>query len=133
VSDEIHLPIVSQLDIVQARHRVRELSAKLRLSSSDVTLIATAVSELARNILEYATRGEMAISITEHGRRRGLVVIATDAGPGIVDVDRAMQDGFSTGKSLGLGLPGARRMMDEFQIVSEVGKGTTVTMKKWER
>jgi serine/threonine-protein kinase RsbT len=94
-------------------------------------MIATAVSEVARNILEYAKRGEVVVSVVQRGDRRGLEVLARDRGPGIADVSRAMQDGFSTSRGLGLGLPGSRRLMDDFELESKVGLGTTVTMRKW--
>lgn len=131
IPEERRVKIESQLDIVSARQAVRELAARVGFQTSEITIIATAVSEIARNIVEYAQRGEIVVRIAREPRRRGIVVVAADQGPGIPDVARAMQDGFSTGNSLGLGLPGARRMMDEFSIVSAVGKGTTVTMKKW--
>lgn len=134
--DETRVKIESQLDIVTARQAVRELAKKIGFATSEATIIATAVSEIARNIVEYAKRGEISVRIVRDVRdvrRQGLLVVAVDQGPGIPDIPRAMQDGFSTGKSLGLGLPGARRMMDEFAVVSAVGKGTTVTMKKWVR
>jgi serine/threonine-protein kinase RsbT len=121
------------MDIVKARQQGRALATDLGFRSGDLTLIATAISEIARNILVYATRGEIALRPIQDGALRGILVIGRDEGPGIPDIDRAMQDGFSTGKSLGLGLPGAKRIMDEFDIVSEVGRGTTVTMKKWNR
>lgn len=118
-------------DIVTARQLGRELATKAGFAGSDLTLIATAISEVARNIVSYADNGEILLDLTERDGRRGLLVVAQDHGPGISDIDQAMQDGFSTGKSLGLGLPGARRLMDEFEIASELGKGTTVTMRKW--
>ncbi len=100
-------------------------------SSTDLTLIATAISELARNIVLYAKSGEIHLSSIEHGDKRGIAVVARDEGPGIPDIRRALQDGYSTSRSLGLGLPGVRRLMDEFEIVSEVNRGTRVTVKKW--
>jgi serine/threonine-protein kinase RsbT len=118
-------------DIVTARQLGRELAAQAGFAGSDLTLIATAISEVARNIVSYAQNGEILLGLAERDGRRGLLVIAQDHGPGIHDIDQAMQDGFSTGKSLGLGLPGARRLMDEFEIASEPGKGTIVTMRKW--
>jgi serine/threonine-protein kinase RsbT len=118
-------------DIIVARQEGREIAAEVGFSGSDLTVIATAISEIARNIVLYAGNGEIALNTVGQGVKRGIVVVARDTGPGIPDVERAMQDGFSTGKSLGLGLPGARRLMDEFEIVSEVGKGTTIIMKKW--
>ena len=119
----------------------RDANARLRKSESryrelidnaaDLIVIATAISEIARNILSYATRGEVVLRSEERwDGRRGIVVVARDEGPGVEDIDRAMQDGYSTGDGLGLGLPGARRLMDEFEIVSG-DTGTTVTMKKW--
>ena len=105
----------------------------LRFSTSELTLIATAISEVARNIVTYAGSGEIVLRIVQRGPRRGLLVIARDQGPGIADIARAMEDGYSTSRSLGLGLPGSRRLMDEFELASELGKGTEVTMTKWER
>lgn len=132
-SDETCVPIVGDGGVVTARSTGRELAAQLGFSRTDLTIIATAISEIARNIFAYAGRGEMIFTPLQHGGRRGILVTARDSGPGIPDIEQAMQDGFSTGKSLGLGLPGARRLMDDFEIVSQVGKGTTVTMKKWVR
>src|SRR5438128_325194 len=129
MSDETRLRIGSEHDILAARQRGRELAARAGFSGSDLTLIATAISELARNIVEYAGHGEVSLSLDSNGGKRGIVVVASDPGPGIPDITLAMQDGYSTGRSLGLGLPGAKRLMDEFEIVSEVSKGTTVRMK----
>jgi len=109
------------------------MASGMRFSSSELTLIATAISEVARNIVSYAGAGEIILRIVERGQRRGLLVIARDQGPGIADIARAMEDGYSTSRGLGLGLPGSKRLMDEFDLVSEVGKGTEVTMTKWER
>jgi serine/threonine-protein kinase RsbT len=133
MADEARVLIRSDPDIVTARQRGRALAAQLAMSSSDLTFISAAISEVARNILTYARRGEIEVSLVQEGNRRGIIVVARDEGPGIPDIERAMQDGFSTGQGLGLGLPGARRLMDEFEIVSEVSKGTTVTMRKWAR
>jgi serine/threonine-protein kinase RsbT len=129
--DEERIAIVSEGDIVTARRLGRELAAQSGFTGSDLTIIATAISELARNIVAYAQTGEMTLRVVQNGGRHGLVVVARDEGPGIGDVSLAMQDGFSTRRSLGLGLPGAKRLMDEFDIVSELGRGTTVTMTKW--
>jgi len=118
-------------DIIVARTNGRELASQIGFSRTDLALIAAATSEIARNIYIYAGRGVMSFCGVRDSGRRGIVIIGRDCGPGIADIDKAMQDGFSTGQSLGLGLPGARRIMDEFEIVSELGKGTTVTMKKW--
>jgi len=130
VSDII-ISIVSEADIVAARQKGRALGAQLGFSSSDQTVIATAISEVARNIVIYARQGEIILKTVLQNNRNGIEIIARDRGPGIPDIARALQDGYSTSKSLGLGLPGAKRMMDEFDIVSKVGKGTTITMKKW--
>ena len=131
--EETHVPIDRDGDIVAARRKARELATQVGFSGSDLTIIATAISEVARNIVVYADRGEIVLSAMQQGNRRGVLVVARDQGPGISDIARAMRDGFSTGNSLGLGLPGAKRLMDEFEIASEVGKGTTITMRKWTR
>ena len=130
MDDELRIPIASEGDIVLARQQGRNLAAQLGASSIAMTLVATAISELARNIVQYAQQGEIVLSAVE-GSRRGIQIVARDQGPGIPDLELAMRDGYSTGGSLGLGLPGARRLMDEFAIDSEVGKGTTVSMRKW--
>lgn len=130
---EMTIPIGSEVDIVIARQRGRALAAECGISGSDLTIVATAISEVARNIVHYAKQGEIILRPIAQGGRRGIVIIARDDGPGIPDVALALKDGYSTTHSLGLGLPGARRLMDEFEIASEVGKGTTVTMKKWAR
>jgi serine/threonine-protein kinase RsbT len=132
MSDEPGLPIGSEHDILTARQRGRELAEQAGFSGSDLTVLATAISEIARNIVQYAGRGEIVFSLVERDvGNRGLAIVARDQGPGISDVELAMQDGYSTGRSLGLGLPGARRLMDEFDIQSRPGEGTTVTMTKW--
>ncbi len=133
VANELHIPIVSEVDIVTARQRGRALAAQLGFASSEQALIATAISELARNILQYAGEGQVEITVEHNGARTGIGVVASDQGPGIADLQRALQDGFSTGKGLGLGLPGTKRIMDDFELVSEVGKGTRVVVKKWVR
>jgi RNA polymerase sigma factor (sigma-70 family) len=130
--DEVSVPITGDPDIVTARKAARELASRLDFSRTDLTLLATAVSEIARNIVRFAGRGEIAIELL-HQPRRGVRVVARDTGPGIVDVERALTDGYSTYHGLGLGLPGARRLMDEFAVVTEVGRGTTVTMTKWQQ
>ena len=131
---EERVGIGGDADVVVARQRARELANELELSSTDQTLLATAISEVARNITTYARRGEVSVSIVEDGRgRRGIRVVASDQGPGIADVERAMQDGYTTGGGLGLGLPGARRLVDDFVLDSEPGRGTTVTLVKWSR
>ncbi len=128
---EIRVAINSDQDIVSARQKGRVVANELGFSSGDATLIATAISELARNIVSYARRGQITIRQVNGLNRRGIAVIADDEGPGIADIRQALRDGFSTSGSLGLGLPGVRRLMDEFEITSQLGKGTTVMVKKW--
>jgi serine/threonine-protein kinase RsbT len=130
---EVVVPIRADVDVVVARRRARDLASGLHFSSSELTLIATAISEVARNIVAYAGTGEIVLRVVEQGQRRGLALVARDRGPGIADIERAMQDGYSTSRGLGLGLPGSKRLMDEFNVASELGKGTVVTMTKWER
>ncbi|MGZ8188991.1 MAG: ATP-binding protein [Methylosarcina sp.] len=129
----VQVPIRSDIDIVVVRQRARTLAKEMGFSASDLTLIATALSELARNIVEYARQGEITLARVKQANQRGLIIIAHDNGPGIADIERAMQDGYSTGKGLGLGLPGTKRLMDEFEITSSLGRGTTVRVAKWVR
>ncbi len=133
MSDELAITIASDVDVVSARQRGRELAEEVGFSAGDQTVIAAAISEIARNILNYARRGAITFRIVLDGDRSGIIIVASDQGPGIPDVPRAMQDGFSTSGGLGLGLPGARRLMDEFDVVSAPRQGTTITMKKWKR
>ena len=132
-ANEEIVSIKADVDVVVARQRARGLLSGWRFSGSELTLIATAISEVARNIVSYAGKGEIVLRIVKRGQQRGLLVIARDQGPGIADTARAMEDGYSTSRGLGLGLPGSKRLMDEFELISEVGKGTEVTMIKWER
>ncbi len=118
-------------DIVAARQAGHELARQLGFSLTDVTMIATAISEIARNITSYAGRGEVRVGLQYRDGRQALVVRAEDDGPGIADVERALEDGYSTGRGLGLGLPGARRLMDRLIVESAPGKGTVVEMWKW--
>lgn len=131
--DEVRIPIRNDADIVTARQLGREMATKIGFTGSDLTVIATAISEVVRNMVVYAQSGELLLAPTQYAGKAGIVIVARDLGPGIPDVELAMMDGFSTGGSLGLGLPGAKRLMDEFEIVSTVGQGTTVTMKKWKQ
>jgi serine/threonine-protein kinase RsbT len=131
MESEAWVPISSAADIVTARQRGRALASELGFGGSDLTLIATAISEVARNIVDHAKLGEIILSPAHHGSKRGISIVAHDDGPGISDVGQAMQYGYSTRKGLGVGLPGAKWLMDEFELNSQVGKGTTVTMKKW--
>ena len=131
---EERIAIESDNDVVTARQRARELAAKLELTSTDQTLLATAISEVARNITTYATRGEVLLSIVRDAgppSREGIRVVARDQGPGIADLDLAMQDGYTSGGGLGLGLSGAKRLSNEFEISSTVGKGTWVRLTRW--
>ena len=131
MSETIRVPINSDKDIVAARQKGRSLALSLGFSETDATLIATAISELARNIVTYAEKGEVRLQVSNDSHRKGIVVVAKDKGNGISDIRRALQDGFSTSGSLGLGLPGVRRLVDEFTIVSKPLEGTTVTIRKW--
>jgi serine/threonine-protein kinase RsbT len=131
VRAEAEIAIEVEGDVVKARRKGRELATTLGFSTTDQTLIATAISEIARNIVRYA--GSVTFSRIERQGRAGIQIVANDTGPGIADVELAMRDGYSTGKSLGVGLPGARRLVDELEIVSSVGVGTTVTLRKWLR
>jgi serine/threonine-protein kinase RsbT len=128
---EIRVPINSDQDIVLARQKGRSLATEAGFSAVDSTLIATAISELARNIVSYAKTGEILLSILQESRRKGILIVASDSGPGIPDIRLALRDGFSTSGSLGLGLPGVRRLVDEFQIISSIGQGTVVKVTKW--
>jgi serine/threonine-protein kinase RsbT len=128
---EIVIPIVAVSDIVTARQEGRMLAAAIGFSSSEQILIATAISEAARNILQYAGKGEIVLNQIQEGKTDGILIVARDEGPGIPDIQRAMQDGFSTSGGLGLGLPGIKRLMSEMNIVSTPEKGTTVVLKKW--
>jgi serine/threonine-protein kinase RsbT len=127
------ISIESDADVVTARQRARALAVGLEMPSTDQTLLATAISEIARNITAYAERGEVLLDVVQDGGRRGVRVIAVDEGPGIDDVEQALTDGFTTGGGLGLGLPGARRLVDEFDIQTAPGEGTRATLVKWTR
>jgi RNA polymerase sigma factor (sigma-70 family) len=133
VAGEIRIPIQTDADVVTARRQGRELAAQAGFSATELTIIATAISEIARNIVMFAERGEVLISLVGENSRQGVTVVARDAGPGIPDLKQAVRDGYSGYGGMGLGLPGSRRLMDEFEITSEVDKGTTVTMTKWRR
>ena len=131
VEKEVHVRINSDQDIVVARQKGRALAIALGFSSGDATLIATAISELARNIVTYAKFGEIRLTVLHNSTQPGIQLIAHDSGPGIPDITLALRDGYSTSGSLGLGLPGVKRLVDEFEVVSESNRGTTVTAKKW--
>ena len=127
------IAIESDADVVTARQRARALAVGLDMPTTDQTLLATAISEIARNITAYAKRGEVRLDVIQDGGRRGIRVVAVDEGPGIEDVEKALSDGYTTGGGLGLGLPGARRLVDEFDIKTAPGEGTRVTLIKWTR
>jgi RNA polymerase sigma factor (sigma-70 family) len=127
----VRVPVSRDADVVVARQKGREVAALVGFSATDQTLIATAISEVTRNIVKFAERGEVVISMISVGERRGVNVVARDVGAGIQDTEQAMQDGFSTYDGFGLGLPGAKRLMDRFDLDSVPGVGTTVTMEKW--
>jgi serine/threonine-protein kinase RsbT len=133
INPSIEVSIGADTDIVAARQHGRRLAGALGFSSSDATIVATAISELARNIVLYAKRGEIILRAVRRADRSAVIITARDQGMGIADLSRAMQDGYSTSGRLGVGLPGVKRLMDEFDIVSEVGKGTVITVTKWQR
>ena len=133
MTGEVRIPVQTDADVVTARKRGRELATQAGFSATELTVIATAISEIARNIVMFAERGEIIVSLVGENSRQGVTVVARDAGPGIADLEQAVQDGYSGYGGMGLGLPGSRRMLDEFEITSEVDKGTTVTITKWRR
>jgi serine/threonine-protein kinase RsbT len=129
--NEWRVPIMSVADIVSARQKGRSLAVYMGFEGSDITLIAAAISEVSRNIVEYAGSGEIIFRSVQKGARHGICVVARDQGPGIPDIARAMKYGYSTGRGMGVGLPGAKWLMDEFDIQSKIGAGTIITMNKW--
>lgn len=129
--DAVRIAISSDVDIVKARQAGRRVAENVGFVFTELALVATAISELARNIVRYARSGEIAIRPITNSARRGIQIVAQDHGPGIRDVEQALQIGFSTAGGLGLGLPGVRRLMDEFDIQSKLGQGTTVRITKW--
>ena len=131
MADDIVVKVDNPDDIVAARQVGHKLARGLGFTLTDVTMIATAISEVARNITSYAGCGAIRVSVQNREGRRALVIRAEDNGPGIADIDRALEDGFSTGRGLGLGLPGARRLMDRLIVESTPGHGTVVEMWKW--
>ena len=131
VATEVVLPVASPNDIILVRRAGRELAEDVGLSGTDVTLVVTAISEVLRNIVEHAGRGTVTMAVVRERGREGILVIADDQGPGIPDCDLAMTDGWSSSGSMGMGLPGARRLVDEFHLRSSPGEGTTVRMVKW--
>ena len=129
--NKVVMTILKETDVIPFRNRVKEYAVKIGMGLVNQTKLITSASELARNMLKYARGGKVTIEVVNRGRENGIRLIFTDEGPGIANIDQAMKDGFSTAKSLGLGLPGTKRLMSEFKIDSEVGKGTTVTVIKW--
>jgi len=125
------LPLRSSADIVVARQKVRQWSIDLRFSLVDQTKLVTAASELARNALDHGQGGQMTLEVVNGLSRTGLKLIFEDNGPGIPDVEQALKDGYTTGSGMGLGLGGSRRLVNEFSIESELGKGTRVTVLRW--
>lgn len=125
------LEISKEQDVVYAKNRVKEFAVKIKMGLVNQTRLITAASELLRNMMRYANGGSCLIEVVSRGRDNGIRLTFTDKGPGIPDIAQAMKDGFSTGKSLGLGLPGTKRLVNEFDIKSIVGQGTTVTILKW--
>lgn len=124
-------PFNSVKDLIEIRDFGRHFAGKVGFEGKDQTLIATALSEICRNVIEYAGSGEVKIKGDQSKNPGGIKIIISDDGPGIENIEMALQEGYSTGKGLGVGLPGAKRIMDEFEIESEVGRGTTVKMSKW--
>jgi serine/threonine-protein kinase RsbT len=133
VADEIRVAIRTDADVVTARQEARTMGAALGFSSTDLTLLATAISEIARNITTYAGEGEVTLRVRNETGRTGIEVVATDEGPGIANVELAMQDGYTTGNGLGLGLPGTRRLVDDFELDTSPGAGTRIRIVKWIR
>ncbi|OBB64661.1 MULTISPECIES: anti-sigma regulatory factor [unclassified Mycobacterium] len=131
MATDIVVAIDNSDDIVEARKAGHQLALDLGFSLTDVTMIATAISEIARNITSYAGRGSVRVFVADREGRKALVVRAEDQGPGILDIERAMEDGYSTGRGLGMGLPGSRRLMDKLFVESALGRGTVVEMWKW--
>lgn len=125
------MAVVKEQDVVPFRNRVREYAVRIKMGLVNQTKLITAASELVRNMLRYANGGKIRIEIVSKGRDNGIRLTFADTGPGISNIDLAMKDGYSTGKSLGLGLPGAKRLVNEFNIQTVTGKGTTVTIIKW--
>jgi serine/threonine-protein kinase RsbT len=133
VADDVRVAIRTDADVVTARQEARAMGAALGFSSTDLTLLATAISEVARNITTYAGEGEVLLRVLRDSGRAGIEVTAADEGPGIADVELAMQDGYTTGNGLGLGLPGTRRLVDDFELDTTPGAGTRIRLVKWTR
>ena len=130
-ASDVRVVIDSDRAIVEARRHARRIATAAGLTSTDLTIVATVISELARNALVFAKGGEIRVGMTHSDGRFGVIIVATDHGPGIADVERALEDGYSTAGRLGLGLPGVKRLMDDFEISSAPGAGTTIVVRKW--
>jgi serine/threonine-protein kinase RsbT len=131
--EQDELPIAADDDVVRVRQLVRNLAVRAKLSLVDQTKLVTAASELARNTLNYGGGGTARVQLVANGRRRGIQAVFADQGPGIPDIELALTDGWTSGNGMGLGLSGARRLVDEFELESEMGRGTTVSIVKWAR
>jgi serine/threonine-protein kinase RsbT len=131
VLNKDNMTIQKEQDVVPFRNRVKEYAVKIGMSVVNQTKLITAASELVRNMLKYGGGGVVLLEVVSEGRDTGIRLSFRDKGPGIKDITLAMKDGYTTGKSLGIGLPGAKRLVSEFDIKSEVGTGTTVTILKW--
>ncbi len=131
IGDPLRVRVRYDTDIVLACQKGRAFAARLGFSGNAQVIVVIAISEVARTIVVHAGQGEVVLHHIQYDGKDGVLVVARDEGPGIPDIEQALQDGYSTGHGLGLGLSGAKRLMDEFEIVSEVSKGTTITMKKW--
>lgn len=130
LKSETH-PIISSADVVKVRQVVRQWAADLKFSLVEQTKLVTATSELARNALEHGGGGTMNAEIVEDGARRGIKLVFDDKGPGIANIELALKDGYTTGGGMGLGLSGSKRLVSDFKIISEPGRGTTVTIIRW--
>ena len=128
---KVHVVVRQDTDIVLACQKGRALAERVGIKGDNQVVVVIAISEVARNIINYAGCGEIILDVIGRDGRRGISIVARDEGPGISDVEKALEDGYSTGGGLGLGLAGARRLMDEFEVKSQPGKGTTITMAKW--
>lgn len=131
VADRIREPIESEADIVAARQRGRSLATRLGFSRREQIFVVAVVTELARNILDHSRGGEVLLSLDHRGEAEGLVIVGRDRGPGIRNVGQALEPGFSTGSGVGIGLPGAKVLSDEFEVASGIGTGTTITARRW--
>ncbi|MFW9996460.1 MAG: anti-sigma regulatory factor [Candidatus Odinarchaeota archaeon] len=127
------VPIIIESDIVTVRRVARTIAGELGFGMTDTTRIITATSELARNVYQYAGKGTVILRVINYEQKKGIELIFEDKGPGIPDIDRAMEAGYSTSGGFGLGLPGTKRLMDEMEIISEINRGTKVTIRKWLR